>query len=131
MGDTARLPATSGPTAGRAQSAIKSDWRSSGRSGRRLPMQSNLTRREALVAILGLPALCSASTNVDMPTEAAGPPRPLDPFEDWTDVCHSMANMEATADKQHHPLTHHHHSYAGAIQFAPEVMLIYALCHQA
>lgn len=93
-------------------------------------MANNLTRREALGAFLSLPALCCGTLPENLP-EVIGPPRPISQWEDWNDVCHSMANMEAAADQQHYPLTHRLHSYAGCIQFAPEVMLIYTLCHQA
>jgi hypothetical protein len=87
-----------------------------------------MNRRDALAAIAILPTMLVATTNATAERtaepESLTPPKPHSQWEDWNDVCHSMANMEAASIRGNHPLTGHLQSYATAIQFADQVMLL-------
>lgn len=81
-----------------------------------------MNRREALAALLALPSLVTTAA-------AAGPEIPAAPTwaSDWSDAAARMASMEEMANRQQLPRTQSTLCYASAIQFSPDVFLIFGM----
>jgi hypothetical protein len=76
-----------------------------------------LSRREALGAILALP-MFGAQPQPDVPLWPAW-------ATSWDDAAASMATFEESGIRHNYPLTGHRLTYVGAIQWNPDVVMVY------